>query len=73
VAAVVVRWGRWLVTRAPVVAAGTATGIRARERHTDAEDDARKQTRYELPPAELPHVLTSLRVPQPSGAGDADR
>lgn len=63
------------MTRAPVVAAGTATGVRACERHSDAEDDARKQTRYELPPAELPHaaLLPPRSATTSSGAGAADR
>jgi hypothetical protein len=53
-AAVRRRW--WLVTRAPVVAAGASSGVCTRKRHPDTKDDAGKHTRNELPLFELQHA-----------------
>jgi hypothetical protein len=69
VAAAAARRGRWLVTRAPVVAAGASSGVRGCEWHRDAKDDAGKQTGNELAPAEPQHAGSPpLRrsAPQPS-------
>jgi hypothetical protein len=66
VAAAAARRGRWLVTRAPVVAAGASSGVCTCEWHRDAEDEAGKQTGDELAPAEPRHAGSPpLRVPQP--------
>jgi hypothetical protein len=57
------------VTRAPVVAAGASSGVRACEWHRDAKDDPGKQTGNELAPAEPQHAGSPpLRrsAPQPS-------
>lgn len=67
VAAAAARRGRWLVPRAPVVAAGASAGVRAREWHRDAEDDAGKQTGDELAPAQPQNAGSPpLRAPQPA-------
>jgi hypothetical protein len=60
VAAVVIRWGRRLVSRTAVVAAGATSGVCPREWHTDTKEDAGKETRDQLPHAELAHALTFL-------------
>jgi hypothetical protein len=60
VAAVVIRWGRRLVSGTAVVAAGATSGVCPREWHTDTKKDAGKDTRDQLPHAELAHALTSL-------------
>jgi hypothetical protein len=54
VAAVVIRWGRRLVSRTAVVAAWASSGVRSCEWHPDTKDDAGERTRNELPRAELP-------------------
>jgi hypothetical protein len=59
-AAVVIRWGRRLVSGTAVVAPGATSGVCPREGHTDTEEDAGKETRDQLPHAELAHALTFL-------------
>jgi hypothetical protein len=49
------RW-RWLVTRAPVVAAGASSGVRSGERHPDTKNDAGKKTCKELSLAQFEHA-----------------
>jgi hypothetical protein len=72
VAAVVIRRRRWLVARAPVIAAGSTSGIRTCEWHSDSKDHAGEQTRNDLAPAELPHAahLPSAFRAQSIGARD---
>lgn len=60
VAAASARRGRWLVTRAPVVAARAASGVGPREGHPDTNEEAGEHTRNELPPTELPHAAHLL-------------
>jgi hypothetical protein len=43
-----------------VVAAGATSGVCPREWHTDTKEDAGKETRDQLPHAELAHALTFL-------------
>jgi hypothetical protein len=66
VAAVVIRRRRWLVARAPVIAAGSSSGVRTCEWHGDSKDHAGEQTRDDLAPAELPHAAhlpSAFRAP----------
>jgi hypothetical protein len=60
VAAAAARRRRWLVTWAPVVAAGASSRVGPREWHGDAKDDADKNTRNELPPTEVAHAAHLL-------------
>jgi hypothetical protein len=61
------RRGRWLVTRAAVVAPGPTSGVGWRERHRDTEDDAGKRARDELALAEPAHDahLPPRSAPEP--------
>src|SRR5918995_5683796 len=57
---------RWLVTRAPVVAAGASSGVRSGERHPDTKNDAGKHTCKELPLAQFEHAAhlpSAVRAP----------
>jgi hypothetical protein len=44
------------VTRAPVIATGAASRVRTSEWHAGTKQGADKQTRDDLPHAELPHA-----------------
>lgn len=66
-AAVVIRWGRRLVSGTAVIAAGASSRVRSCEWHPDTKDDAGERTRNELARAELPQSAHLLSRPHLRG------